>query len=382
VSFLPFKRFDRLLENLKITNIKLHVLGRETEALVTSTEGLFEDRGPAGRVQYSLLRILTDEGVEGHYIVWSEVPAGRPMALAEVLSQFRPHLIGQDPLARERIWQTLGSFWYGQKGPALAAVDIALWDIAGKAADLPIYQLLGGYRDRVRAYASGNVQHDAEEVVRIGIELKERGFTALKLHPVPVALCSRLREAVGSEVDLIYDAVFAHNRQLALRVGRELERLNFLWYEAPLPPDDIDGYVHLSRRLDIPLTVELLHKSQFAEYVRRGAVSYLRTLSGIQGGITEMLKVAHLCESFGLNWEPHSYGGTMYQAATLQVILAVKNCALFELPIHHGALGCWDVGTTDVIRIDEEGYVNAPTKPGLGIDIDWNQVEEGREIEV
>jgi len=367
---------------LKIIDIKLHVLRSETEALVTSFDGLFKDSGPAGKIQYTLLRILTDVGIEGHYIVWSEVPTGRPSALAEVIRQFKPHLVGQDPLARERIWQTLGAFWYGLKGPAFAAVDIALWDIAGKASELPVYRLLGGYRDRVRAYASGNVHDDIDEVLRIGVELKKLGFTALKLHPIPIALCSRLREGVGDEVDLIYDAVFAHSRQEALRVGRELERLAFLWYEAPLPPDDVDGYVHLSRRLDIPLTVELLHKSQFTEYVRRGAVSYLRTMSGIQGGITEMLKVAHLCESFGMNWEPHSYGGTMYQAATLQVVLAVKNCALFEVPVHHGALGCWDVGTSDVIRIDEEGYVRAPTKPGLGIDIDWNQVEEGREIEV
>ena len=88
-----------------------------------------------------------------------------------------------------------------------------------------------------------------------------------------------------------------------------------------------------------------------------------------------MLKVAHLCESFGMNWEPHAYGGTMYQAANLHVILAVKNCALFEFPIHHGQVGCWDVGTTDVIRIDSEGYVHGPTKPGLGIEIDWEQVE-------
>ena len=365
-----------------ITDIKMHLLERETEALVTSLNGLFEDRGPAGRVQYSLIRILTDEGIEGHYIVWSEVAAGRPNALADVLRQYKPHLIGRDPLAREKIWQTLGSFWYGQKGPALAAVDIALWDIAGKAASLPIYKLIGAYRDSVRAYASGNVRHDPEEIVRIGCDLKNRGYTAMKLHPIPIETCSRLRDAVGDDVDLIYDAVFAHDRRQALRVGRELERLRYYWYEAPLPPDDVDGYVYLSRKLDIPLTVELLHKSQYAEYVRRGAISYLRTLSGIQGGITEMLKVAHLCESFGMNWEPHAYGGTLYQAATLHVILAVRNCALFELPIHHGVEGCWDVGTTDVIRIDGKGMVHGPAKPGLGFDIDWVQVEQGCELEI
>ena len=367
---------------MKITDIKLHVLAQETEALVTSLDGLFEDSGPAGKIQYSLVRILTDAEIEGHYIVWSEVATGRPHALAEVLRHFKPHLIGQDPLDRERIWQTLGAFWYGQKGPAFAAVDIALWDIAGKAASMPIYKLLGGYRDKVRAYASGNVQHRQDEVVRIGVEMKERGFTALKLHPIPIGLCGQLREEVGDEVDLIYDAVFAHTRHEAIKVGRELERLNYFWYEAPLPPDDVDGYAFLAQRLDIPLTVELLHKQQYAEFVRRQACSYLRTLSGIQGGITEMLKVAHLCESFGMNFEPHAYGGTMYQVANLHVILAIKNCALFEFPIHHGQIGCWDVGTTDVIRIDDEGYVHGPNKPGLGVDIDWGQVKAGEELKI
>ena len=108
----------------------------------------------------------------------------------------------------------------------------------------------------------------------------------VNVHRITIYLCGQLREEVRDEVDLIYDAVFAHTRHEAVKVGRELERLNYFWYEAPLPPDDVDGYAFLAQRLDIPLTVELLHKQQYAEFVRRQACSYLRTLSGIQGGIT------------------------------------------------------------------------------------------------
>ena len=97
---------------------------------------------------------------------------------------------------------------------------------------------------------------------------------------------------MGPDVDLIYDAVFAHTRQEALAVGRELERLGYFWYEAPLPPDDIEGYVDLRSRVDVPLTVELIYATQYREYVRRQAVTYLRTLSGIRDGITEMRKAA------------------------------------------------------------------------------------------
>jgi L-alanine-DL-glutamate epimerase-like enolase superfamily enzyme len=365
---------------MKITDIKLHVLGEETPALVTSTDGLFEDQGPAGVIQYSLVRILTDSDIEGDYIVWSEIATSRPHALAEVLKVMKPLITGEDPLDREKIWQRLGSLWYGQKGPAFAAVDIALWDIAGKVAGLPIYKLLGAYRDKVRAYASGNIVHDQEAIVSVAKELKTKGYRAMKLHPIPIEMCSDLRDAVGDEVDLIFDAVFAHTRDQAIKVGRELERLNFFWYEAPLPPDDVEGYVKLSQKLDIPITVELLYQTQFREFVMRGAVDYLRTISGFTGGITEMRKAAALCEAFGMNWEPHTYGGTLDQAANLHVILATRNCFLFELPIEQGREGHFDVGTKAVIRIDDEGYVHGPAEPGLGYPIDWELVERGREL--
>jgi len=265
-------------------------------------------------------------------------------------------------------------------GPALAAVDIALWDIAGKISGLPIYKLLGAYRDRVRAYASGNVPMNVEKIIRIARELKRKGYTALKLHPIPMEACEALREEVGEEVDLIYDAVFSHTRKEALKVGRELEKLGFYWFEAPLPSDDIEGYIELTRTLDIPVTVELTRPIDYYEYLRRGAINILRTMCGFTGGITEMKKAANLSEFFGVNWEPHTYGGTLYQAAHLHVILATKNCSFFELPVDDGREGCFDIGTKDMIRIDREGYVHAPEKPGLGIDIDWKQVEKGREI--
>lgn len=370
---------------LKITDIKMHVFEQETPGYVTSfsRESIFPLLPISPPFRYSLIRVLTDEDVEGDYIVWSEIPTARPGALAEVLRAFKPYLIGEDPLNREKLWQKLGDFWYGQKGPAFAAVDIALWDIAGKVANLPIYKLLGAYRDKIRAYASGSLASSkTEDILRIAAELKKKGYTAMKIHPIPIEVCKLLREEVGDEVDLIYDAVFKFSREEAIKVGRELERLNFYWYEAPLPAYDIEGYIKLSRKLDIPITVELQHYNEFVEFIVRGAVDLLRTMCGFSGGITEMRKAASLSESFGLKWEPHTYGGTLYQAANLHVILAVKNCSFFEMPIENGQEGIFDVGTKDVIRIDKEGYVHAPQKPGLGVEIDWKQVEKGTEVTI
>jgi len=365
---------------MKITDIKMHVLGSKLPLPVTSFDGLFSDSGPAGEIEFTLVRVLTDEGIEGDYIVWSEIPTARPGALKEALRALKPHLVGEDPFNREKIWQRLGNFWYGQKGPAFAAIDIALWDIAGKATNLPIYKLLGACREKVKAYASGGPPlPKVEAAVDLAVKLKERGYKAMKLHPLSLEACRAVRGAVGDETVLIHDAVFSYDRQTALKVGRELEKLDFYWYEAPLPASDIEGYVELTRKLDIPVTVELFHS--YAEYIRRGAVNIVRSMSDFTGGITEMKKIANLCESFGLNWEPHAYGGSLCQVANLHVILSVENCDFFELPIDkNGCEGSFDIGTEGGLRIDKDGYVHAPEKPGLGLEIDWKEVERGVEV--
>ena len=305
----------------------------------------------------------------------------RPRSLAEVISALKPHLIGEDPLDHEKIWHKLSGFWYGQKGPAFAAIDITLWDIAGKVSNLPIYKLLGAYKDKVNAYASGNPSESTKEVVDLAVKLKEKGYNAMKIHPISLEACKAIRNTLGDDVTLIHDAVFSYGHQEALRVGRELEKLNYYWYEAPLPAYDIEGYIELAEKLDIPITVELMNN--YLEYIQRGAIDILRSISTFTGGITEMKKLAILSEMYGLKFEPHSYGGIFHQAATLQVILSSKNCEFFELPIDKdGNEGMYDVGTKDKIRIDRNGYVHAPQKPGLGIDIDWKQVEEGIEIQL
>jgi len=168
---------------MKITDLRMHILEPTLPLPVTSFDGLFSDSGPAGEIEFTLVRVLTDEGIEGDYIVWSEIPTARPGALKEVLRAFKPHLIGEDPFDREKIWQKLGSFWYGQKGPAFAAIDIALWDIAGKATSLPIYKLLGAQREKVKAYASGGPPSPkVESAIDLAIDLKGRGYEAMKLH--------------------------------------------------------------------------------------------------------------------------------------------------------------------------------------------------------
>jgi L-alanine-DL-glutamate epimerase-like enolase superfamily enzyme len=332
-------------------------------------------------IKYTLLRVFTDVGLEGNYMVWSGVPAASPRAVADIIIHaFKPKLIGEDPLYREKIWQKLGGTVWGAlgAGPALSAVDIALWDIAGKAGNLPIYKILGAYRDKIKAYASCMRLKNVQDSVEEAILLTNKGYSAIKLHGWgdlghDLKVCRAVREALGDEISLMLDGCFAYDRREALKLGRELEKLNFHWYEAPLPHDNINGYVQLSKSLDIPLALEVLYN--YAEYIQKGAIDIFRSVGGFTGGLSDMMKTAGLCYLSKINWEPHSWGSTLCQAANLHAMLAVKNCSFFELPIYSGQEGALDVAMQDVIRIDTEGYVHAPTKPGLGFDIDWDTVE-------
>lgn len=330
---------------------------------------------PRNLIEYTLVRVLTDEGIDGNYIVWSETPAARPQALAEGLRQMRPYLIGCDPLLIEHIWQKLGKMWYEEKGPAFAAIDCCLWDIAGKKANLPVYKLLGGAREEILAYASGEPPKTMEGKVELAKELKAGGYHASKVHPFTMEECEAVRRAVGDEHILMHDAIFALDFPTALKVGRKLEELDFYWYEAPLPARDIEGYIELSRRLSIPVTVEL--RNSFHEYMRRGAVRIMRSVSDFTGGITEMHKIATLCEFYGVKYEPHSFGGAYTQMANLHVMLSIEHCDFFELPLIEGKEGALDAGVLKGIRIDERGYVKPFDQPGLGLEIDWDMVKTG-----
>jgi L-alanine-DL-glutamate epimerase-like enolase superfamily enzyme len=362
---------------MKITDMKMHILPLNSS--IYTPQYFKEMRLP---MEYSLIRIFTDEGTEGDYIVWGETPLARSGALAEVLRSYKPFLIGEDPLNRERVWQRLGSLWYGEKGPAFAAVDIALWDIAGKTADVPIYKLLGAYKDSITGYASGLPPSTEQgELSDLARKLKKKGYKAMKIHPISIEDADDFREEVGNEITLMFDAVSGYDRRKALEVGRKLEDLGFYWFEDPLPLHDIEGYVELCEKLEISVTVELFRNH--IEYVKRKATDIVRTLIEYVGGITGLKKIANLSEIMCLELAPLSWGGSLNQAANLHVMLSIRNCDFFEVPVdENGDEGIFDVGTRDVLRIDEGGLVLAPTKPGLGLEIDWDLVKEGTEVKL
>ena len=358
---------------MKITDVKVQVIRREVSGGTLSHGGISFIKE---HTEVPIFRIFTDEGIEG-------TSCGRSgLLLAQYLASLKPLLIGEDPLYIERIWQKL---WQMDRvthppSPALGVVDVALWDIVGKAANLPIYQLLGAYRDKVKAYASSAQYPNVEAYVKQALECKARGFTAYKLHVsgIPsedLAVCRAVREAVGDDMILMHDPVGLYDREQAMMVGRELEKLNFYWYEEPVSDFDIDGLIQLRNALDIPIVaLETLPGNIYirAQYIARGAVDIVRADVCNHGGITPLKKIASLAEAFGMKCEIHVCPNPWTDTANLHVICAIKNCEFYEWFVPDELL---QFGVKENLKLDSEGYVHVPKGPGLGIEPDWEYID-------
>ena len=219
-----------------------------------------------------------------------------------------------------------------------------------------------------------------DDYVRLALDCRDLGFKAFKLHAyaVPakdIEVCRAVRDAVGDSMQLMLDPVNAYDRRGAFQVAEVLEELGFYWLEAPVYDTDIQGLTDLTRTFKLHITAtESLNGGLrvYAPYVANHVVDSLRSMGDRMGGISAMRKAAALCEAFNVGYEPHSYGTTLIQAAHLHIMLSIRNCDFFESPVPQGIL---DDGMADVIRVTSDGYVEAPVKPGLGYDLDWDEVD-------
>ncbi|UUX94967.1 enolase C-terminal domain-like protein [Aquabacterium sp. J223] len=328
--------------------------------------------------QLGLLQVHTDEGPVGRAFI------GSPTSPAEfdvqrLIDVLKPIVMGQDPLQRER----LGRLMWGRVRAAsvrtVGAVDTALWDIAGQAAGLPIHALIGGYRRSLPAYASSPARDDIASYCEEALHWKSRGVTAYKIHaPHPwrqdIAVCEAVRRAVGDDHVLMLDASWSYDYPTALRVGRALEALKFHWFEDPLGEWSIPSYVKLRQKLDVPLMATELPFAGFdtyAPWLMAQATDFLRGDVAFKGGITTMLKTAHLAEGFGMNYEIHHGSNSLNNVANLHVAAAIHNCEYFEvlLPDANNKHGL-----VQDLEIDGQGQVHVPDGPGLGVEVDMDRV--------
>ncbi|MCC6627289.1 MAG: enolase [Chloroflexi bacterium] len=354
---------------------------------------------PQTEIIQTVTVITTDEGVSGYYLGGQGhgdqdglAPAGREHMTTRIKSQ----LVGLNPLDREQIWQVL---WAAKTPENLwSIVDMALWDLLGRLTNLPVHKLLGGCRERVRAYASTYPNMGTpEEYAAHALACKQQGYTAYKIHPYyywdpvtrqpmsarpshinwDIRACEAIREAVGDDMVLMFDPWGTyHIYEEALAVGRALERLNFHWYEHPMPEHRMETYIRLARELSIPIcSPEILEGSVFtrADWLRRDA-SDISRIDVLRGGITGARKTATVCEAYGARCEIHMSG-----IGNLQVLGATSEdtCEYYERGLLAPGVD-YDAKLAYLAEpidpMDSDGWVRVPSGPGLGYELDWDYV--------
>jgi L-alanine-DL-glutamate epimerase-like enolase superfamily enzyme len=356
---------------MKITDIKVTLFRWEGIPDTKYVQGV---GGFGGISQLGLVEIITDEGIIGRSFLGSAA-RGAHFDAQSLVDTLKPVLLGQNPLDREKLYRAMWKRNRNTTLRAIGAVDVALWDIGGIVASLPIHRLIGTYRTEVRAYASSAVLPALEAYVDEAVALKQKGWGAYKIHPPTrwqddIALSTAVRKAVGGDYTLMLDSTWAYNLREAMQVGRAIEEMNYYWFEDPLGEDDILNYVQLRQKLDIPVMATEYSWGSLEAYVpwiTLGATAALRGDVAVKGGITPCLKAAHLAEAFNMNFELHHGGNSLNNWANLHIAASIRNTDMFEVLLPDSSQKYAVIAD---LEIDPHGFIQVPSGVGLGAEID------------
>jgi L-alanine-DL-glutamate epimerase-like enolase superfamily enzyme len=346
----------------------------------------FANVGAPRTGQYTcLVRIETDDGLVG---VGEAYGLRDPRVSAAVVEHvLAPALLGRDPLHTEALWQAMfaiGAFHTeGYHTQAVAGVDIALWDLKGRALGQPISVLLGGpIRDRLWCYASPVTLCDPDTARERAHEFLARGFTAVKVKVggalgEDVDRVAAVREVIGPGMPLLLDVNAALDARGAIALARAVEPYACYWLEEPVPPEDIVGMAHVRRSVNLPVATGEQSSSvyTFRDLLRTEAADIFMPNITKAGGISECQRIATLVHTENLKVSPHGVGSGIGLAATLQWCAAMPSFLIYEYnqllnPLRHDIL-------KTPIRF-EDGHLQVPTGPGLGVELDWEKVEAFR----
>ena len=375
-----------------IKKVTCHVVAAPVERPFTSSRGwLYKTRGSC------IVEIETADGIVG----WGECYGPSAVAKAYIETQFAPRIIGRDAFDVEVIWEDLYNRIkdYGGRGmatSALSGIDIALWDIIGKSCGKPIHKLIGGaYRTEVTAYATGlyfiDMDRLIEEAVEEANEFVGNGFVAIKMKiglgspKLDIERVAAVRKAIGDDVRLMVDANHCFTVPQAIRIGRELEKLNVEWFEEPISPEDVDGYVEVTRSLDMAVAggENEFTRWGFRDLVVRKAMDIIQPDVCAAGGISECRKIATLASAHGVECIPHAWGSAIGLAATLHFLAALPDQPpsfrpmppLLELEQCENPFR----DLLSVVPIVQQGgKVQIPTGAGLGIEINRSVLDRYR----
>jgi L-alanine-DL-glutamate epimerase-like enolase superfamily enzyme len=363
----------------------MRVSGITTRIVAYDLSEAWGDRPPEGiadtTYRIPLVTLHTDEGVDGHTMQYGGLGEGR--AIGHLLHEaYAPDVIGRDPRDIEAIWQDLRRkerHMYNTSDATIGAIDIALWDLRGKMLGQPIAVLLGLARHRVPCYATARTIDPEPAAVFAEAKLRrEEGYRGFKVQfwdglERDIPRFEAAREGAGPDFPLMQDAAGSYSFVDAIAAGRALERLGYTWFEEPIPDRQLDQLRRLADQLDIPiLATETLLLHELPEHLRHGAADIVRGDVLIKAGITGLRKACAAAELFGYHLEIHGLGGVLLDVANLHVALSVENCRFVEAhhPVYEqGALG-------RPLAIDGDGCRVLPEGSGLGVELDWDWLDD------
>ncbi len=350
---------------------------------------------------FIFVKLTTDTGIVGYGEVYAAV-VGPDAMCAVIKDVFERHMLAENPENIELMFRRVYSSGFTQRPDpttigAFSGMEIACWDILGKAFERPVYALMGGLmNERIRSYTYlyPMEHHDMtafwsspEMAAESAINVVNQGFTAVKFDPAgpytargghmpsmgdiaqSVAFCKAIREAVGDRADLLFGTHGQFSTAGAIRLGQALEPYSPLWFEEPVPPDNISEMAKVANAVRIPVATgeRLVTKAEFSPVLRSGAATILQPALGRSGGILETKKIAAIAEVYNAQVAPHLYAGPVEWAANIQLAANIPNLLMAET-IQTGGDFHLDL-IKHTIQWDS-GYIIAPTAPGLGIEFD------------
>jgi L-alanine-DL-glutamate epimerase-like enolase superfamily enzyme len=343
------------------------------------------DPEPRTRQEATVVVVTSDDGVEGY-------ASGDALPDRELLERL---LVGVDPFRTEVVREVCETVDFHGGRPW--TLEVAVWDLVGRALDTPCWRLLGGRSERLLAYASSAEPVSAEERARRAVALRDAGVRALKLRFAAdwrdgVEVAAAVRDAVGSDLELMVDAnqgwrmpgdrASRWDVATAVQCARALEPLDVYWLEEPLRTDDVDGYRALRRSTTLRLAAgEMVRSADEArDLVVRGGVDVVQTDVVLAGGISGCRRIAGLADLHGRAWSPHTWSNGYGLVANLHLALAVSTCPYVEVPFDPAGLTAErrDWLLPEPVQIASDGTVAPPSGPGLGVTPDFDALEQWR----